>query len=371
MSAPHFVGAHLTMLPVGIVINPKLRMPFLVAQLVTEDTDYRSRQPQNYQVDLLSLVDGINEARLVREGNGSFDIGQLDESELYQLPARITGCPRVHTPGGVRTKQVGNGTALYAGLCIAAHLASLEEAFLYHLDEREPCIVGGYIASAEAQHWWQSAARSGLATWEHADDEDEQYDVDMRAGKHTREGIEADIAEDYPYSGSGRDEIDVHLRQVNALNVDYEVTRSFQYGRLNFDMLTERGLVGFASTERVLLKGWNMSLAGPTSSEPFSGDVHIKALLACDVRMCSSAMQALIHGLLLEADATDEAQRWKVRCDERADPLPLEPTSEALKPNYRRNRGRGAAKLEDALEQAQAARDELGWGRLSDELTDF
>lgn len=139
---------------VGIVVNPKLKKPVLVAY----DGD---------EIEIWSMERGG-----LRIGMGSYEQGD----ETYLKPSYVTGLPRVHTPSGVLLKGKGYGTSLYTGLCVGAHL-NYEGDLQLGLDyDGDGVCSDSESRSSSADKWWRMAVRLRLAD----DVEDE----------HTEEGIE-------------------------------------------------------------------------------------------------------------------------------------------------------------------------------------
>ena len=141
---------------VGIVVNPKVKKPVLVA--------WDGEEIEIYSMDRGGL----------RIGLGSYE--QYDET--YLKPSYVTGLPRVHTPSGVLLKGKGYGTALYTGLCAGAHLNYEGDLQLGVDYDGDGVSSDSESRSASADKWWKMAVRLRLAD----DVEDE----------HTEEGVEFD-----------------------------------------------------------------------------------------------------------------------------------------------------------------------------------
>jgi len=153
------MAANTDRLTLGLVVNPRTRLPFLATYNETTDRV------------------GIWDARTLKlEGDGYYE---TDEDSEYFPPAAETGYPRVHTPSGVKNKGVGNGTALYTALCLGAWVEDYGLASLDVGPQSGEGISSGPGASAAAQKWWQAAETHGLATSEEHRQDKEFSDEDF------------------------------------------------------------------------------------------------------------------------------------------------------------------------------------------------
>jgi len=130
----------------GIVVNPKLMKPALA---VMQHDDY---------VHILRMdVEGFPD-----EGQGNYQSGCRDDfSEMgYGWPCDVSGCVRVHTAHGVKTRRAGYGTALYTSLALGAHLEIMPGEY------KADCISSGDIEghgrSDAAQKWWRDNSPPNL-----------------------------------------------------------------------------------------------------------------------------------------------------------------------------------------------------------------
>jgi len=123
----------------GIVVNPKLLKPALAVM------------QHDSHVHILRM----DRAGFPDEGNGSYQHGCYDDfsSAGYGWPCDVSGCVRVHTAQGVRTKGAAYGTALYTSLVLGAHLQIMPGEY------ESDCVSSGDIdgvgRSTEAQKWWR------------------------------------------------------------------------------------------------------------------------------------------------------------------------------------------------------------------------
>ena len=97
-------------------------------------------------------------------GQGHLDSGTED----YGKSVKPTGCPRSHTPDGVKKHGVGLGLMLYAGLAIAAKWASVVPSSFASragLPRASNGCISSYAdgRSYEATKWWESQVERGFA----------------------------------------------------------------------------------------------------------------------------------------------------------------------------------------------------------------
>lgn len=140
----------------GFVVNPKLKRPVFV--LAPDRNDVK-----------IFRVDG---EEWEEEGAGYFS---RDDEES----AEATGYPRVHTPDGVENKGAGYGTALYTGLCLAAHLGSEGRFRMSASLEGDGISSKEGERSHEADRWWSQAKRLRLASFVESEREEENVELDV------------------------------------------------------------------------------------------------------------------------------------------------------------------------------------------------
>ncbi len=118
----------------GIIVNPKSGVPFHVTK-----------------------EHGGSYIRIRAQDGRSIGDGYLDDGDSdYSRVAEATGCPRTHTPGGVRERGGGYGTVLYSALALWAH-AGLGETCVSSAGDWS----GG--RSSSASDWWDAAVDRGFA----------------------------------------------------------------------------------------------------------------------------------------------------------------------------------------------------------------
>jgi hypothetical protein len=175
----------------GLLVNPR------------DGSLYYAEKQKTRTVVVYSLADD-------EEGKGYFN-----HEEKYAQPSRITGLPRVHTPGGVSEKGKGTGTVLYTGLCLAASLNHRDKLSLSDLDVDGDGISSGAGRSDDAERWWTRAKTVyGLAVEVEGCDE-EGFEIETSSGRYehhaeaiAREYLKADKARvsDYTLTASGTQE---------------------------------------------------------------------------------------------------------------------------------------------------------------------
>jgi hypothetical protein len=120
-------------------VNPKLLKPALAVL-----------QHDSYVHILRMDLEGFP-----HEGAGNYQHGCAKDfsSAGYGWPCDVSGCVRVHTGHGVRTRGAAYGTALYTALVLGAHLEIMPGEY------KADCISSGDIEgrgrSPEAQKWWR------------------------------------------------------------------------------------------------------------------------------------------------------------------------------------------------------------------------
>ena len=191
------------MIALGVVINPKLKVPLLV---VAERGRVASRA--------FATVDDDGEEQDWEDmGEGYY--GEDSGSS-------ITGLPRSHTPNRGRRRALhpnavevtgqGYGTSLYTALCLGAHqnyeAREEGEKNRYTISKYGP--TGDGISSMEgtrsesAEDWWSAARRRKLVSSEEHDETDDGVDV----------------TSDYAYRIEGQEYEGGEITNVNTIDVD-------------------------------------------------------------------------------------------------------------------------------------------------------
>lgn len=176
---------------IGVNVNPKTKEPVFV---VREEHHDRT-------VIILGLVaSDINEYVYAPIGTGY--LNSSDDTQ-YSAPTQVTGYPRSHTPGGLKPEYRGRGygTCLYTGLVQLATAGYEKFVKLNRLDGKGAGICSAVDdRSDEAEEWWQSAVRRGMA---HKDYGTATVDGDDRDSE-TETNEDEDLF-DYMSSRSARD----------------------------------------------------------------------------------------------------------------------------------------------------------------------
>lgn len=343
----------MTDMALGIVANPKLRKPLLAMWDDGSEID----------IYLMNEVSG-SEGHLTREGSGYYETNGGD----YDEPARITGLPRVHTPTGVWTKGMGNGTALYTGLALGAHMQAEN---LIRLDtdyDGDGISSKEGDRSREAERWWTEAIRRKLA--DRVEDEQEQDDVDVTYD------VSGDLAECLSIEGSvtGVNNVNVNITQyVEADAYPYDNADSANLIVAIFKIPVEEHLFvparfaaspgeGPQKVTRPRLIVADALWRKVAEDESLVEEVDMTALLALDVRGLTKSSMHLLN-MLMDWSGASEAEREGVR---QRWAMNLDPAGTAPKQLELALRKNPAGDLEQALLETAEARDETGWDALSD-----
>lgn len=321
---------------VGIVVNPKLGRPLLV---VASSAHVGIRR--------------MDREDWFKEGNGYYE-EECDDTQ-YGWPCEVTGCVRIHTPSGVKTKGAGYGTALYVALCMGAYDA---ERLRLRLPGDTSCVSSGFPGrSADASAWWEGAVERQLATeveGESAEEELKEENVDV-----TRQLKELILGETFEYEDNT-----FTVDYVNTIDVDGTTTvpgeeRTAQ--KLAYEDARKAGLIiaNLPFTSREIGGDLNALWRVAQNAEDETLGVHLPALLALDVRGLTLPAINLLGALAQQADATDEQLshlrlRWELNLD------PDEPVrQQTLRFNAAESR-----QVRAALDEAATLRRQLGWNEL-------
>ena len=274
------------MIVLGLVVNPKLKVPVLV----TFNTG---------AIEIWAL-----------NGDGWSVIGKGYYSEVVSN----TGLMRANTPAGVRPKNMGYGTCLYTALCLGAHQNAKGRAQIDRFEDGDGVASETEDRSCEAALWWHSAAELGLVG-EHAE-ETSVEDIDFRG-----EG-ECLVGEDI----GGLDGNTGTVTHVNYVNVDYEqVTEvhTYEYSSAedNHLILAAMAVEVDAMEDESIEGGTLESLWKTIRDDPFVIDeTNLELLLALDVTELSEWGMNLV-GILAQDSGASATQlgdlhfRWRYKLD--------------------------------------------------------
>jgi hypothetical protein len=309
----------------GIVVNPKLKVPVLV------------------------LAEGADITITAMDAEGYEDLG----SGYYGMSdsiAQMLGLPRSHTPHGVTVEGQGYGTCLYTALCLGAHQnfeAHEGHPNRYRIQSYGP--DGDGICSttddrsSEADEWWRRARRLGLAR--EVEEEQEEEDVDVTSNFDSL--IEGESVDDGVVS------------RVNTISVD--VSKSVSGDVYLWDSASGHHLV-VADFTIPMASGAEASALWQRIGEPkLVTEVSLELILALDVRGLDISGINLLGLLAREAGASDEALhdfrfRWEAGLDPSA---PVTQMQLAFKKNS--SEARHAAR---AVREAAEYRRDAGWEAL-------
>lgn len=304
---------------IGFVVNPKLARPVGV------------KLDRDKVIDI--IVDPAAPGASVM-GSGSYDDG--DYGEQYAWPAELSGYPRVHTPEGVKEKKKGYGTALYAALCLGAHLNHDRDVDLDALGDDDDGICSADPRSPSAQAWWNAA---------------KQYDL-AEAVWFGQENVDLDVGvDDLACVDLGAKRVSY----VNYLNVDVETSIDV----MTFYDLASSGLAVASIVYDDPIDELAVDLqAGRAAPE----EVWVEAAEAIDVREMPEQTLELIARMLEAADESHVANVLRLRHLLRLDPtMGAKAAERILVPNAGRA---GARAVFESLERAEALREAFGWRTL-------
>jgi hypothetical protein len=329
------------MIALGVVINPKLKVPLLVVA-----------EGGHIHIRAFPTVDEDGEDQDWEDlGDGYYgsDSG-----------SSITGLPRSHTPNGrrhglrpnsvVETGQ-GYGTSLYTALCLGAHqnyeAREEGESNRYTISKYLP--TGDGISSMEgtrsesAEDWWSAARRRKLVSSEEHDETDEGVNV----------------TSEYAYRIEGQEYEGGEITNVNTIDVD--VSKITNVDVYKWQSAIEHNLIIASFTVDVV----EIKVRGLWRALQQDGihEAYPRWILAIDVRGLTLDAINLLGVIgqsagVDEADLTNLRYRWEHGLDPSMEirQLPLQ---------FRANSAEGLAARE-AVEQAAEIRQASGWDLLAD-----
>lgn len=326
----------------GVVINPKLKVPVLVVakgghiQIRAFPTVGEDGEDQDWEY----LGDGY-----YGEDSGS----------------SITGLPRSHTPNrgprralrrnSVEIKGLGYGTSLYTALCLGAHQnherREQGESDRYTIASYGP--TGDGISSMEgtrseeAEDWWSAArGRKLVASEEH---------------EETDEGV--DVTSDYSYRIEGQEYEGGEVTNVNTIDVDVSknmVVDVYKWqSALKHNLIIASFTVDVPSNEPPGL--WHaLQRDGIHEAYP-------RWILAIDVRGLTLDAINLLGVIGQSAGLSDQdLSNLRYRWERQIDPsMPVPQIVLPFKPN-----SAAAHEAMEAVEQAAEIREASGWDELAD-----
>lgn len=230
----------------GIIVNPKSGVPFHVTK-----------------------EHGGSYIRIRAQDGRSIGDGYLDDGDSdYSRVAEATGCPRTHTPGGVRERGGGYGTVLYSALALWAH-AGLGETCVSSAGDWS----GG--RSSSARHWWDAAVDRGFA-------ERVQHSI-TTDGEEWEESIDAlDMVNELTYGQRGRLGIpdgDIHRTRPHEVEVTGQGEESTE--EVGADVLHIESVM-------TITVAWWDPFDGET---PDDAEANRDVLFACDFRRAGPAVK--------------------------------------------------------------------------------
>lgn len=331
----------------GITVNPKLKEPVVV--VLDDDGDvqvFRMRPAPAEKHGRLTLVErtgnwGMPPAGFTYEGYGEI----TDDDEL----AEATQWLRVHTPGGVVTRNEGFGTTLYCGAATCAHL----------IHERDLTIdVGQYGAgsgvvsnpqdrSPAASSWWRNAVALDLAESLSLDDERENEDLDLDA---------SDLSACF-------DDEDREITHVNHLNAD--VVYRVPYNALEFESVWRSELCVAVTNLEV---PYDKEVTEPTPAirsafDDYVIDADADAILALDVSDVSELGIFMLVDILRNVEASKEDIRLMLlRWQHRLDPDETDPRQQTLP--FKANSSEARA-MREAFARTELRRREMDWNKFA------
>jgi hypothetical protein len=310
---------------IGVVVNPKLAVPCLV--LIDHEGD---------DVHLVSMAEPHGTL-----GRGFYDDCEPSDRNEASQACLMTGYPRVHVAIGVRgdLRKDAYGTALYTALCVGAHLGYTHKVALVN----NPSVRADGISSnsalrtADADLWWERSR--------------EKFGLTATVEKHGR------VADVYPYAsavGAGLVGAAFVVNVGGALKFDEE-----------YDVVTElKGMdVKWPHYDEDAQPVWQ--LLGATELL----DVYVEPLLACSVGALSLDGINLLGHLCVLGGVGDRAlgelrARWLVGADPER---PRSPRMQAKFGKELRFNEADARLASDGVERAERLREQLGWGKFSED----
>jgi len=267
-----FTIAGLTVL--GLVANPKTHEP----ALVVTDGEYVS-------------IRSLGESALLRRlGRGYYE-------EERNEPERLTGFPRSHTPDGVVIKGKGWGTALYTALTLGAHQEFYDRVKLRMRGTGDGICSWTDNRSNEADKWWASAVKIGLAETRHEEEteKDENVDLELSPSDLDRFVDEGEVV------------------YVNSVNVDIEKTTKKDVEVLEYEAADGRHLVCAAMNVEIpkgvsVQESLELLWREVQEDSDWVSEADPYALLALDVRGLAPGAMNLLSLLFAEAKLDDAAR---------------------------------------------------------------
>lgn len=312
----------------GIVINPKLNEPVLVA--VEGDGD----------VGIFSLRTGV------RIGTGSYERDDPD----YLRPAEVTGFPRVHTPAGVKPKGKGYGTCLYTGLCVGAHMNAENEIDIRTDQDGDGISSESESRSVSADAWWNRAVELRLADRETTEvtEEDLEFGYDDLSDCEDGEGRKVTISQ-----------------AIGDVTTEVEVdTYVFSTAESANLVLVTMAIEFRPSPSRLDMSGSLKALWKTIVEDEGYGieEIDTEAILAADVRNLSADAVNLFTAIMSAEGVDDEdIDALRLRAELGLDPsVPIRQMHLPFTPNPAER-----SELHELNEQTEELRDRVGWSRLA------
>jgi hypothetical protein len=276
----------------GIVINPKLKVP----TLAITDGEYVG-------------VRGLTQEELFRK------IGTGYLSKSREAAATYTELPRSHTPDGVSPVNQGYGTALYSALCLGAHQRYHDLVSIKMKMQGDGICSDTNDRSYEADAWWRAANQRGLTR--QASEEVEEKEENVNITKAVDNDALTRIA--------SLDDADQRIVYINDIDVDLEKTTENTYDVYEHSSLLEHALCAASFVVDVdkslpideQLSGvWHIVLEDPEVIEY----AYPEPLLALDVRDLHPDAINLLSLLYIKAGLKDPAidamrERWESNLD--------------------------------------------------------
>ena len=309
----------------GIVVNPKLKVPVLV------------------------VADGADITITAMDAEGYEDLG----SGYYGMSdaiAQMLGLPRSHTPHGVTIEGAGYGTCLYTALCLGAH-----QNFESHEGHPNRYRIQSYgpdgdgicsttdDRSSDADEWWRRARRLGLAREVEEEQEDENVDVTSNFDSL----IEGESVDDGVVS------------RVNTISVD--VSKQVSGDVYLWDSASSHKLVVADFTIPMASSAEANALWERVKDRKLVTEVSVELILALDLRGLDVSGINLLGLLAEQAGASEEALhdlrfRWENGLDPSA---PVKQMQLAFKKNSSE-----ARRARRVVEEAEIYRLGAGWAEL-------
>jgi hypothetical protein len=334
------------MIALGVVINPKLKVPVLV---VAEGGHIHIRAFPTVGED--------------GEEQDWEDMGEGYYGE--DSGSSITGLPRSHTPNRSRRRALrpnsvsvigqGYGTSLYTSLVLGAHqnyeAREEGESNRYVISKYGP--TGDGISSMEgtrsksAEDWWSAARR--------------RYLVSSEEHEETDDGV--DVTSDYAYRIEGQEYEGGEITNVNTIDVDVSKTAIV-------DVYTWASAI----KHNLIIASFTVDVpSAMPSAEPLGlwralqqdgiHEAYPRWILAIDVRGLTLDAINLLGVMGQSAGLSDQdLSNLRYRWERQIDPsMPVPQIVLPFKPN-----SAAAHEAMEAVEQAAEIRQASGWSELED-----